>query len=49
VLHSTHVLGKGIVSLLEIEKMRECRHDRQLHPYSITERGINVYAEKFLD
>lgn len=49
VLHSTHVLGKGIVSLLEIEKMRECRHDRQLHPYSITEKGINVYAEKFLD
>ena len=49
VLHNTHVPGKGIVSLLEIEKMRECKHDRQLHPYSITEKGINVYAEKFLD
>jgi KaiC/GvpD/RAD55 family RecA-like ATPase len=49
VLHNTHVHGKGIVSLLEIEKMRECKHDRQLHPYSITEKGVNVYAEKFLD
>jgi KaiC/GvpD/RAD55 family RecA-like ATPase len=49
VLLNTHVPGRGIVSLLEIEKMRECKHDRQLHPYSITEKGINVYAEKFLD
>ena len=49
VLHNTHVPGRGIVSLLEIEKMRESKHDRQLHPYSITEKGINVYAEKFLD
>jgi KaiC/GvpD/RAD55 family RecA-like ATPase len=48
VLHNTHVPDRGIVSLLEIEKMRECKHDRQLHPYSITEKGINVYAEKFL-
>ena len=49
VFHNTHVPGRGIVSLLEIEKMRECKHDRQLHPYSITQKGINVYAEKFLD
>ncbi len=48
VLHNTHVAGRGIVSALEIEKMRECKHDRQLHPYSITEKGISVYAERFL-
>ncbi|MFI5422174.1 MAG: ATPase domain-containing protein [Nitrososphaerales archaeon] len=48
VLHNSHVTGKGIVSALEIEKMRECRHDRQLHPYGITEKGISVYAERFL-
>ncbi len=48
VLHNSHVAGRGIVSALEIEKMRECRHDRQLHPYSITEKGISVYAERFL-
>jgi KaiC/GvpD/RAD55 family RecA-like ATPase len=48
VLHNSHVSGRGIVSALEIEKMRECRHDRQLHPYSITEKGIVVYAERFL-
>lgn len=48
VLHNTHVSGRGIVSALEIEKMRECKHDRQLHPYSITEKGISVYAERFL-
>ncbi|MDA4131079.1 MAG: hypothetical protein OK457_09935, partial [Thaumarchaeota archaeon] len=48
VLHNSHVTGRGVVSALEIEKMRECRHDRQLHPYNITEKGIEVYAERFL-
>jgi KaiC/GvpD/RAD55 family RecA-like ATPase len=48
VLHNSHVAGRGIVSALEIEKMRERKHDRQLHPYSITEKGIAVYAERFL-
>jgi KaiC/GvpD/RAD55 family RecA-like ATPase len=48
VLHNSHITGRGIVSALEIEKMRECKHDRQLHPYSITEKGITVYAERFL-
>lgn len=48
VLHNSHVAGRGIVSALEIEKMRERKHDRQLHPYSITEKGIIVYAERFL-
>ncbi|MGI0090215.1 MAG: RAD55 family ATPase [Nitrososphaerales archaeon] len=48
VLHNSHVAGRGIISALEIEKMRECKHDRQLHPYSITEKGITVYAERFL-
>jgi KaiC/GvpD/RAD55 family RecA-like ATPase len=48
VLHNSHVTGRGIVSALEIEKMRECKHDRQLHPYSITETGVIVYGERFL-
>ncbi len=48
VLHNSHVAGRGIVSAIEIEKMRECKHDRQLHPYSITENGVAVYSERFL-
>ena len=48
VLHNSHVAGRGVVSPLEIEKMRECKHDRQLHPYGITEKGVTVYAERFL-
>jgi KaiC/GvpD/RAD55 family RecA-like ATPase len=48
VLHNNQVAGRGIVSSLEIEKMRESKHDRQLHPYAITEKGITVYAERFL-
>jgi KaiC/GvpD/RAD55 family RecA-like ATPase len=48
VLHNSHVSGRGIVSTIEIEKMRECKHDRQLHPYSITENGVTVYSERFL-
>lgn len=48
VLHNSHFSGRGIISAIEIEKMRECKHDRQLHPYSITEHGVAVYAERFL-
>jgi KaiC/GvpD/RAD55 family RecA-like ATPase len=48
VLHNSHIAGRGVVSTIEIEKMRECKHDRQLHPYSITENGITVYSERFL-
>lgn len=48
VLHNSHVAGRGIVSALEIEKMRERKHDRQLHPYTIAEKGMTVYAERFL-
>lgn len=48
VLHSTYVSGRGIQTSLEIEKMRETKHDRQLHPYAITEKGFIVYAERVL-
>ena len=48
VLHNSHFTGRGVVTALEIEKMRECKHDRQLHPYAITEKGLTVYAERFL-
>jgi KaiC/GvpD/RAD55 family RecA-like ATPase len=48
VMHNSHITGRGVISSLEIEKMREARHDRQLHPYAITEKGIAIYAERFL-
>lgn len=48
VLHTSHVSGREAVTLLEIEKMRETKHDRQLHPYSITEKGLKVETERFL-
>jgi KaiC/GvpD/RAD55 family RecA-like ATPase len=48
VLHNSHIAGRGVISALEIEKMRETKHDRQLHPYAITEKGIVVYGERFL-
>jgi len=48
ILHNSHVAGRGVISALEIEKMRESKHDRQLHPYSITEKGVTVYTERFL-
>lgn len=48
ILHNSHVSGRGMVSAVEIEKMRECKHDRQLHPYSITEKGIIVHNERFM-
>jgi KaiC/GvpD/RAD55 family RecA-like ATPase len=47
VLHATYSSGK-MNTLLEIEKMRETRHDRQLHPFEITEKGIVVHTERFL-
>jgi KaiC/GvpD/RAD55 family RecA-like ATPase len=48
VLHTSHVSGRGAVTALEIEKMRETKHDRQLHPYSIMEKGLKVETERFL-
>lgn len=48
VLHTSHLSGRGAVTALEIEKMRETKHDRQLHPYSITEKGLSVSVERFL-
>lgn len=48
VLHNSHIAGRGMVSALEIEKMRETKHDRHLHPYAITEKGVVVYTERFL-
>ena len=48
VLHSTYSAARGVVPSLEIEKMRETKHDRQLHPYVIEDKGITVYTERFL-
>lgn len=48
VLHNSHIAGRGVVSALEIEKMRERKHDRQLHPYGIMEKGMMVSTERFL-
>jgi KaiC/GvpD/RAD55 family RecA-like ATPase len=47
VLHATYTSGK-MNTLLEIEKMRETKHDRQLHPFEITEKGVIVHTERFL-
>src|SRR5487761_1438821 len=48
VLHSTYSAARGVVPSLEIEKMRATKHDRQLHPYVIEDKGITVYTERFL-
>ena len=47
VLHH-NLSGKGVVSLLEIEKMRGTKHDKQLHQYSINEKGVEVQPDRFL-
>ncbi len=48
VLHNASVSGRGVVPLLEIEKMRGTKHDKQLHQYNFTEKGIVVQPERFL-
>jgi circadian clock protein KaiC len=45
VLHS-FVDNKEIVRGLQVEKMRGISHDNQIHPYKITENGIEVFAEE---
>jgi circadian clock protein KaiC len=45
VLHS-FVDNKEIVRGIQIEKMRGISHDNQIHPYKITEDGIEVFAEE---
>jgi circadian clock protein KaiC len=38
--------NKEIVRGIQIEKMRGINHDNQIHPYKITENGIEVFAEE---
>ncbi len=45
VLHS-FVDNREIVRGIQIEKMRGISHDNQIHPYKITENGIEVFAEE---
>jgi KaiC/GvpD/RAD55 family RecA-like ATPase len=45
VLHS-FVDNKEISRGIQIEKMRGINHDNQIHPYKITENGIEVFAEE---
>ena len=45
VLHS-FIDNKEIVRGIQIEKMRGINHDNQIHPYKITENGIEVFAEE---
>jgi KaiC/GvpD/RAD55 family RecA-like ATPase len=45
VLHFLHV-GKSLVRVLQVEKMRETEVDVQPHPYRITRTGIEVYAKE---
>jgi len=45
VLHS-FMDNKEIIRGIQIEKMRGINHDNQIHPYKITENGIEVFAEE---
>jgi KaiC/GvpD/RAD55 family RecA-like ATPase len=45
VLHS-FVDNKEIIRGIQVEKMRGISHDDQIHPYKITENGIEVFAEE---
>jgi circadian clock protein KaiC len=45
VLHS-FIDNKEIVRGIQIEKMRGISHDNQIHPYKITENGIEIFAEE---
>ena len=45
VLHN-FVDNKEIIRGIQIEKMRGISHDNQIHPYKITENGIEVFAEE---
>jgi circadian clock protein KaiC len=38
--------NKEVARGIQIEKMRGINHDYQIHPYKITQNGIEVYAEE---
>ncbi|MEM3506635.1 MAG: ATPase domain-containing protein [Candidatus Bathyarchaeia archaeon] len=45
ILQSLQV-GKNLVRVIQIEKMRGISHDTQLRPYKITDKGIEVYPKE---
>jgi KaiC/GvpD/RAD55 family RecA-like ATPase len=45
IMQSVHV-GKSLVRVLQVQKMRECDADREPRPYRITKNGIEVYAKE---
>jgi KaiC/GvpD/RAD55 family RecA-like ATPase len=46
VVLQTRQVGRSLVRVLQVEKMRETPVDVQPHPYKITETGIEVYAKE---
>jgi len=45
IIQTLHV-GRALVRVLQVEKMRETQVDMQPHPYKITETGIEVFARE---
>ncbi len=46
VILQTRQVGRSLVRVLQVEKMRETAVDVQPHPYKITSTGIEVYAKE---
>lgn len=45
ILLKTLPLGRGVVKVIEVSKLRGSKHDSRLHPYALTEKGIVIHAE----
>jgi KaiC/GvpD/RAD55 family RecA-like ATPase len=45
ILQSLQV-GRSLVRVIQVEKMRETPVDTQLHPYRISENGIDIFAKE---
>ena len=45
ILQSLQV-GRSLVRVIQVEKMRETPIDTQLHPYRISENGIDIFAKE---
>jgi len=46
ILMQTVTAGRAMERIIQVEKMRETRIDRQPRPYRFSEKGIEVYAQE---
>jgi KaiC/GvpD/RAD55 family RecA-like ATPase len=46
ILMQTLQIGRSLVRVIQVEKMREAPVDMQPHPYKISETGIEVFAKE---